>query len=76
VLDAEAEAEEEHAFFFSYGCVVFWGFNEDDEERITAQAKANFALQPLAKDEVRRGKGGDRGNGGVWGGRNEVHMGR
>ena len=49
----EGEDTEEHAFFFSYGCVVFWGYSEEDEERVTAWLKAKFAVETLKEDEVR-----------------------
>jgi len=51
-LGAAIDDAEEHAFFFSYGCIVFWGFSEEDELQIKAQVKAKFAIQPLAQDEV------------------------
>jgi len=54
-LAAELEDSEEHAFFFSYGCVVFWGYSEEDEERVTAWVKAKFAVETLKEDEVGAG---------------------
>lgn len=38
-------------FYFSYGCVVFWGFSEDEEKAILNSLK-EFEKEPMPKPEM------------------------